>query len=205
MANERKRADLLAEEYYPSTAFRSFYKLPREIVSVPAKNMSEGAKLLFGVLIGMAGYYGSAYPKIQTLCAIMGGRSRRTIQRWMRELVKLGLVSSRFKGKRMSNNYYFLRSGIIGNGTPEQNHEWEKYRASVKFNWETEVEERREKRSEYERNRKAKKLAQALKGAASIAMWEAKRDHQEEEMRRMEAIWEAEAKAKAEESQSTTT
>lgn len=191
MKNERKRAELRADEYYPSTAFKSFYKLPREIASVPAKNMSEGAKLLFGVLAGMAGYYGTAYPKVETLCAVMGGRNRRTIQRWTRELVGLGLISSRFKGKRLPNNYYFLRSGIIGNGTPEQNHEWEEYRASVKFSWETEVEARKEKRSEYERGRKAKKQAEVLKEAEWYGKLQAKQELQAQQMREAEARWEA--------------
>ena len=183
---EKKRAALESDEYNPYGYFKSFYKLPREIATIPTQLLSEGAKVLFGVLMSLAGDYGTAYPKIETLSALMGGRDRRTVERWMRELKNIGLIRSKFKGKRLSNNFYFLRSGITGNGTPEENEEWTNLKAKMEFAREDEEYIHKERRSAYERKRKTAKMVRVVEEAAALVAWVKKRESQDEELRKWE-------------------
>lgn len=91
--------------------------IPRPLLE--NENLSIGAKVLYGVLIGFAGEYGSAFPKKERIRQAMGMPSLRTLLRWQTELVKAGLIRVKLKGRWLPNNYYFLRSDILGNGLPK--------------------------------------------------------------------------------------
>lgn len=115
---ETKRATLLDDEFNPHKAFRSFWRIPRQIAEL--ENLSLGAKLLYSVLAGLAGEYGTSYPSRAKLQKIFGGPSPKTIYNWQRELVKAGLIRVHQKGRGLTNNYYFLRTPILNNAE-----EWE--------------------------------------------------------------------------------
>ena len=145
----KKRADLYDDEFYPDRAFRSFVRVPRGILEVPNSILSEGAKLLYGNLVGYAGEYGAAYPTKEELRDSMGGPSPRTLLRWQNELRDAGLIRVKVKGRWFPNNYYFLRSGYVGNGTPEENatielvHEQKKMRRKRKIDLRQQAAEQR--------------------------------------------------------------
>lgn len=78
-------------------------------------DISIGAKMLYGVLATNAGAYGTTYTLKETLQEQMGKPSLKSIYNWQRELIKKGLLRVRQKGRGLPNNYYFLRSPILGN------------------------------------------------------------------------------------------
>ena len=84
----KKTANLFDDEFNPDGAFNSFVRVPRGILEVPNVVLSVGAKLLYGVLVGFAGSYGTSYPTKERLKDAMGGPSLRTLLRWQRELVE---------------------------------------------------------------------------------------------------------------------
>jgi hypothetical protein len=50
----------------------------------------------------------------------MGNPSDSTINRWLKELKDLRLIRVLQKGRGLTNNYYFLRSPILGNMTESE-------------------------------------------------------------------------------------
>lgn len=110
---EKKKAKLYDDEFNPHRAFRSFYRIPRSIARL--ENISIGAKLLYGALATYAGEYGTAYSLRDTLREALGMPSHKTLYNWQKELVNAGLIRVRQKGRGLPNNYYFLRTPILGN------------------------------------------------------------------------------------------
>lgn len=114
-----KTAKLYEQEFNPRDYFkeRGFWRVPREIAALSNKLLSEGAKLLYSVLMTRAGEYGTAYPSKKKLQKDLGNPSLKTLYRWQCELVSAGLIHVHQKGRGLTNNYYFLRSPLIGNAT----------------------------------------------------------------------------------------
>lgn len=108
-----KQATLQPDEFHPKGAFKSFWMVPKVIAA--NKDLSPGAKLLYGLIVVQCQLTGSAWPEHKTLRAELGGISEKTLNRWQMELVKLGLLRVNQKGRGLSNNYYLLRSVIVGN------------------------------------------------------------------------------------------
>lgn len=113
-----KQARLREGEFNPYRAFKSYWSIPKSLVAV--ESISDGAKIMYGLLVGHARQYGTAYVKKDTLCREMGYRGLRTLLRWQDELECAGLIRVHQKGKGLPNNYYFLCSYIVGNGLPGQ-------------------------------------------------------------------------------------
>src|SRR3989344_789338 len=110
----RKMAPLREDEFYPHAYFKGqpFVRIP--ILIAKHNHLSLGAKMLYGVLLGLAPS-GTAWPTKGVLKDRIGGASVRTIYRWQTELEKAGLIRVKQKGRGLSNNYYFLKSHIIEN------------------------------------------------------------------------------------------
>lgn len=71
------------------------------------EELSEGAKLCYARLLQFAGKDGLAYPSHATLARELG-TSRRSIIRWIAELVEHELIESKQLGKKRTNRYFFL-------------------------------------------------------------------------------------------------
>lgn len=108
-----KQAKLYDDEFNPHRAFKSFWRIPRQVMAL--EDISLGAKVLYGVLATNAGSFGTSYTLKETLQAQMGNPSLKSMYNWQRELIKKGLLRVRQKGRGLPNNYYFLRSYILGN------------------------------------------------------------------------------------------
>lgn len=122
---DKKEANLLMDEFNPRKQVRSFWMVPKVIMA--HASLSLGAKMLYGVLMGLAGNYGTAYPSRKKLQQFLGNPSEKTLYRWQQELVKAGLIRVLQKGRGLSNNYYFLRSPLFGNAEEGEFEEGARY------------------------------------------------------------------------------
>lgn len=79
------------------------------------KDLSNGAKLTYGALLRHAGRKGYCWVS-QGLLAEELGRSRDTINRWISELKRYGLIEVKSRGRGRSRMYRFLyKEGLIKN------------------------------------------------------------------------------------------
>jgi hypothetical protein len=117
----QKTAKLLPDEYVPMTGIKSYWKMPKDVLK--EETLSTGAKLLYGVLGGLAGKYGTSYPSKATLRKYLGNPSLATMYRWQQELVNAHLIRVRQKGRGLSNNYYFLKHPLIPESNPTESNE----------------------------------------------------------------------------------
>lgn len=68
--------------------------------------ISDGAKLLYGLLARYAGKDGKCYPLQKRLCNDLN-RTPRTIKKYVSSLKKFKLISTKQRGLNGSNNYKF--------------------------------------------------------------------------------------------------
>jgi len=113
-----KQATLLSDEFNPKGYFKLFWKVPQDIARI--KELSPGAKLFYGLIVVQCYKTGAAWPKHKTIRHDLGSVSEKTIYRWQKELIDLGLLRIRQKGRGLSNNYYLLRSPLIGNAGEDE-------------------------------------------------------------------------------------
>jgi hypothetical protein len=113
MKKEVKQVVLQSDEFHPKGYFNEFWMVPKEIARV--KDLSPGAKLLYGTIMVQCNRIGTAWPKHKKLREDLGDVSEKTLNRWQMELVNIGLLRVLQKGRGLGNNYYLLRSTIIGN------------------------------------------------------------------------------------------
>ncbi len=118
MSKGVKQVALLEDEFYPKEWKGQYWKAPKTIISDP--NLSPGAKLLYMIIFGESHYRGNSWSEHKTLRSHLGGISESTINRWQNELVEAGLIRVLQKGRGISNNYYCLRSPILGNATVDE-------------------------------------------------------------------------------------
>lgn len=110
-----KQVKLLMDEFHPNT-YRThemqFWMLPQPVAA--DKSLSQGAKLLYAVLFGLARNRGTAFARQDTLGSFIS-KSTRMVNRYQNELVNAGLIRVLQKGKGLPNNYYLLRHPMLGN------------------------------------------------------------------------------------------
>ena len=111
-----KVARLQDDEFNPYGKIKSFCQVPRGVMQ--ATELTPGAKLLYAALLGFnVRAYGTVYPKKETIRQAMGNPNLKSLYRWQCELVDAGLIRVLKKGKGLPNNYYFLRSPLLGNAS----------------------------------------------------------------------------------------
>lgn len=109
-----KVARLQDDEFNPYGKIKSFCQVPRGVMQ--SRDLTPGAKLLYATLLGFnVRAYGTVYPKKETIRQAMGNPNLKSLYRWQCELVDVGLIRVLKKGKGLPNNYYFLRSPLLGN------------------------------------------------------------------------------------------
>jgi hypothetical protein len=79
--------------------------------------ISQGAKLAYARLAQHAGERGDCFPRQSTL-AVELGKSERTANEYIRELVKCGLIEVERPGLGQPNRYFFLEHAWIEFGPP---------------------------------------------------------------------------------------
>jgi hypothetical protein len=108
-----KTVQLLPDEFIPYGNIGSFWQIPKALAE--NEHLSPGAKLLYGVLVGLVSKRGTAWPKKETLQKHLGNPSVKTLYRWQRELVDAQLLRVHQKGRGLPNNYYLLRHPLLEN------------------------------------------------------------------------------------------
>jgi DNA-binding transcriptional ArsR family regulator len=93
-----------------SERFNPWRRFTGVMVSDPvmASELSDGAKLTWGVLSRFAGRAGVCYPTVRTIAERLG-KSERQTKRYLKELVDKGYIARERRDRRKSNRYYFLR------------------------------------------------------------------------------------------------
>ena len=81
--------------------------IPEWLEERPIKEISLGAKLIYARLTRYAGKDGACFPKLQEISDATG-ISFSQVQRYIKELKKIGLIESVQLGKKCSNRYFFL-------------------------------------------------------------------------------------------------
>jgi DNA-binding transcriptional ArsR family regulator len=81
--------------------------IPEWLEERPIKEISIGAKLIYARLTRYAGKYGDCFPKLEKISESTGV-SVSQVQRYIKELKKIGLIESSRLGKKCSNRYFFL-------------------------------------------------------------------------------------------------
>ena len=97
-------------------AKQTFAMIPNSLLR--RTDISHGAKLCCARLIQYAGKKGVAFPKVATLAAECG-MSKRATHRFLDELKEKGLITSKQRGLRLSNEYYLDKSVLIHRIIPE--------------------------------------------------------------------------------------
>jgi len=98
--------------YNPYQMFKKNLLIPSSLASIPVASLSQGAKLTFGRLRMYAGKNAQAFPKRKTLAKQIGC-STRQVDNYIKELVELGVISTKRIGLGRSNRYSFVWSDIL--------------------------------------------------------------------------------------------
>lgn len=111
-------AKLMQDEFSPSEytkdkKIKNYWMIPKGVAQ--CKTLSWGAKMLYGVIFGLAYQKNEAYASYKTLRKYLGDPSQATLQRWLKELFDARLIRAIQRGRGISNLYRMMRSPLIGN------------------------------------------------------------------------------------------
>lgn len=122
-------ARLFDDEFSPrDEVMNNFWRVPKAIAGIDNKLLSNGAKLLYGVLVGLCYKRNTAWVTKEKIQKYLGGPSKKTLYLWQRELIEARLIRVHQKGRGLPNNYYLLRSPILGNMKPGQSQVMQVYK-----------------------------------------------------------------------------
>jgi hypothetical protein len=106
------------KDYFADKEVADYWAIPKGIVKCEA--LSWGAKLLYGVIFGLAYDKNQAFASYKTLRKHLGNPSQATLQRWLKELFDARLVRAIQRGRCITNLYRMLKSPLVGNMTDEE-------------------------------------------------------------------------------------
>lgn len=86
--------------------------IPEAVCRIPTSKLSHGAKMAYGRLLRYAGKNGYAFPRRETIADEIGV-SWRSIDDYIKELTKFGLIERDRRGKKRSNIYFFIWHDIF--------------------------------------------------------------------------------------------
>lgn len=81
--------------------------VPEAVSRIPRKELSDGAKLVYGRLMRYSGKHGICKPKRKTIMGEVGYASLSTLDRKITELVEFKLLEKVQRGLHKSNEYFF--------------------------------------------------------------------------------------------------
>lgn len=94
------------ERFNPYRTFNGIY-IPEAVVMLPLRQLSQGAKLVYGRLCRYAGKDGRVFPRIDSIAHEVGS-SPRQASSYLRELKDFGLIEAGLHGLEKSRTVYPL-------------------------------------------------------------------------------------------------
>ena len=106
------------KDYFADKEVTDYWAIPKGVAK--CETLSWGAKMLYGVIFGLAYEEDQSYASYKTLRKHLGNPSQATLQRWLKELFDARLIRAIQRGRCITNLYRMLKSPLVGNMTDEE-------------------------------------------------------------------------------------